>query len=124
MNLTDTQQAILAMIAERIGSDGVPPSQAEIARAFGFSGSVAAQYHIEVLEAAGAIRRVPGQARGIRLVHDDTDIPVPEALLPDNALQLPVLGRVAAGLPIGADIQSDEVVLLDRTFFAPAPTTY
>jgi len=62
MNLTDTQQAILAMIAERIGSDGVPPSQAEIARAFGFSGVRAAQYHIEVLEAAGAIRRVPGQA--------------------------------------------------------------
>ena len=121
MNLTDTQQAILAMIAERIGSDGVPPSQAEIARAFGFSGVRAAQYHIEALEAAGAIRRVPGQARGIRLVHDDTDIPVPEALLPDNALQLPVLGRVAAGLPIGADIQSDEVVLLDRAFFAPAP---
>jgi repressor LexA len=106
MNLTDTQQAILAMIAERIGADGVPPSQAEIAKAFGFSGVRAAQYHIEALEAAGAIRRVPGQARGI---------------LPDNALRLPVLGRVAAGLPIGADIRSDDFVLLDRAFFAPAP---
>ena len=121
MNLTDTPQAILAMIAERIGADGVPPSQAEIAKAFGFSGVRAAQYHIEALEAAGAIRRVPGQARGIRLVHDDTDIPIPEAALPDNALRLPVLGRVAAGLPIGADIRSDDFVLLDRTFFAPAP---
>ena len=121
MNLTDTQQAILAMIAERIADGGVPPSQAEIAKAFGFSGVRAAQYHIEALEAAGAIRRIPGQARGIRLVHDDTDIPVPEEILPDNALRLPILGRVAAGLPIGADIQSDEVVLLDRAFFAPAP---
>lgn len=121
MNLTDTQQAILAMIAERIGNDGVPPSQAEIAKAFGFSGVRAAQYHIEALEAAGAIRRVPGQARGIRLVHDDTDIPVREAEVPDSALRLPVLGRVAAGLPIGADIESDNFVLLDRAFFAPAP---
>ena len=121
MNLTDTQQAILAMIAERIADGGVPPSQSEIAKAFGFSGVRAAQYHIEALEAAGAIRRIPGQARGIRLVHDDTDIPVPEEILPDNALRLPILGRVAAGLPIGADIQSDEVVLLDRAFFAPAP---
>ena len=37
MNLTDTQQAILSMIAERIADGGVPPSQAEIAKAFGFS---------------------------------------------------------------------------------------
>jgi repressor LexA len=121
MNLTDTQQAILAIIAERIGADGVPPSQSEIAKAFGFSGVRAAQYHIEALEAAGAIRRVPGQARGIRLVHDDTDLPIAEPALPENAIKLPILGRVAAGLPIGADIRSDEFVLLDRAFFAPAP---
>lgn len=121
MSLTDTQQAILAMITERIGAEGVPPSQAEIAKAFGFSGVRAAQYHIEALEAAGVIRRVPGQARGIRLIQDDTDMPVAAEILPDNALRLPILGRVAAGLPIGADIQSDQVVLLDRAFFAPAP---
>ena len=121
MDLTDTQHAILTLIAERIGLEGMPPSQTEIAKAFGFSGVRAAQYHIEALEAAGAIRRIPGQARGIRLVHDDTDIPVPVEILPDNALRLPILGRVAAGLPIGADIQSDGVVLLDRAFFAPAP---
>ena len=33
----------------------MPPSQAEIARAFGFKGVRAAQYHLEALEAAGAI---------------------------------------------------------------------
>ena len=36
MDLTDTQQAILQLIAERIETDGAPPSQTEIARAFGF----------------------------------------------------------------------------------------
>ena len=121
MDLTDTQQAIFAMIAERIGADGVPPSQAEIAKAFGFKGVRAAQYHLEVLEAAGAIRRIPGQARGIRLVHDDTDVIAAPPPVSDDALRLPVLGRVAAGLPIGADIGSDDYVLLDRAFFAPAP---
>jgi repressor LexA len=60
--LTDTQQAILGLIAERIEAEGVPPSQTEIARAFGFSGVRAAQYHLEALEAAGAIERVPGRA--------------------------------------------------------------
>ncbi|HET6434412.1 MAG TPA: FaeA/PapI family transcriptional regulator, partial [Xanthomonadaceae bacterium] len=67
MQMTDTQQAILAMIAERIEAEGMPPSQAEIARAFGFKGVRAAQYHLEALEAAGAIERVPGRARGIRV---------------------------------------------------------
>ena len=126
MNLTDTQQAILAMIAERIGTDGVPPSQTEIARAFGFKGVRAAQYHLEALEAEGAIRRIPGQARGIRLVYSDTthggtDSALVPVAVAEYALRLPVLGRVAAGAPIGADIGSDDYVLLDRTFFAPAP---
>ncbi len=126
MDLTDTQQAILQLIAERIETDGAPPSQTEIARAFGFKGVRAAQYHLEALEQAGAIRRIPGQARGIRLVQAP---PLQEGLpgslvvpaLPDHVLRLPVLGRVAAGLPIGADIGSDDFVVLDRVFFSPAP---
>ena len=60
MDLTDTQQAILSLIGERIASEGMPPSQAEIAKAFGFRGVRGAQYHLEALEAAGAIQRVPG----------------------------------------------------------------
>lgn len=127
MNLTDTQQAILAMIAERIESDGVPPSQTEIARAFGFKGVRAAQYHLEALEQAGVIRRLPGQARGIRLVaaahttEAEVGSEADTAPTADDVLRLPVLGRVAAGLPIGADIGSDDFVVLDRVFFSPAP---
>ncbi|MFZ2752070.1 MAG: transcriptional repressor LexA [Lysobacteraceae bacterium] len=124
MDLTETQQAILALISERIAADGVPPSQTEIAHAMGFKGVRAAQYHIEALEQAGCIRRVPGQARGIRLVHeaanDALDLP-PMPALPDDVLRLPLLGRVAAGLPIGADLRSDDYILLDRALFSPAP---
>ena len=43
------------------------------------------------------------------------------ALRADDVLRLPVLGRVAAGLPIGADIGSEDFVVLDRVFFSPAP---
>ncbi|GAB3353379.1 transcriptional repressor LexA [Lysobacter tyrosinilyticus] len=119
MNLTDTQRAILALITERIESEGVPPSQTEIAAAFGFSSVRAAQYHLEALERAGAIQRVPGQARGIRL----TQMPGRPPAANDDALRLPVLGRVAAGAPIGAGAQldADDYVLLDKNFFAPAP---
>lgn len=119
MDITDTQQAILAFIAERIEADGASPSQVEIAHAFGFKGVRAAQYHLEALEAAGKIRRVPGQARGIRLVQSPVADLVPAA--GDDLLRLPVLGQVAAGLPIGADAGLHDMVLLDRVFFSPAP---
>lgn len=118
MNLSDTQRAILTLIADRIESEGVPPSQTEIAAAFGFSSVRAAQYHLEALERAGAIQRIPGQARGIRLTQTQV-----RPAANDDALRLPVLGRVAAGLPIGAgaDLEPDDYVLLDKNFFAPAP---
>ena len=129
MQLSSTQNAILALIAERVEFDGVPPSQAEIASAFGFKGIRAAQYHLEILEQAGAIKRIPGQARGIRLCTPDVDSPHFEggpfssrrSREDDAVLRLPVLGRVAAGAPIGAGTAADDVVLLDRSFFFPTP---
>ena len=128
MNLTDSQQAILDFIALRIEQDGGSPSQTEIANAFGFRGVRAAQYHLDILEQAGYIRRVPGQARSIRLCHpeaiesaEDVEIPVTHKSESADALRLPVLGRVAAGLPIGADITGEDYVLLDRVFFYPSP---
>lgn len=120
MDITPTQHAILDMIGERIESEGMPPSQAEIARAFGFSGVRAAQYHLDALEAAGAIERVPGRARGIRVRASATHArPAPD--LSSEALRLPVLGQVAAGAPIGADIGSDDYLVLDRVLFSPSP---
>lgn len=125
MNLTDTQQAILALIAERIDAEGLPPSQAEIAKAFGFKGVRAAQYHLDALETAGAIERMPGRARGIRVLQ-----PPPQAQRElglasanEDAIRLPVLGRVAAGSPIGsgAAVEPDNYVLLDRNMFFPSP---
>ena len=126
MDLTETQHAILGLIAERIEAEGMPPSQAEIARAFGFKGVRAAQYHLEALEAAGAIERIPGRARGIRV----RQMPRPPqrelalAAANDDALRLPVLGRVAAGAPIGAGndgLGGEDVLILDRVLFSPAP---
>jgi repressor LexA len=127
MDITDTQHAILALIAERIEAEGVPPSQTEIARAMGFSSVRAAQYHLEALEQAGAIQRMPGRARAIRLcavpeVSAELPVkPVETAEASNDALRLPVLGQVAAGRPIGADVGSDDFVLLDRVFFSPTP---
>jgi len=124
MPLTDVQTAILEFLAERIEAEGMPPSQTEIARAFGFKSVRAAQYHLEALEAAGAIERLPGKARGLRVLQSPAKAQAALPLAPatdDDAVRLPVLGRVAAGQPIGADIGSDATVVLDRHVFHPTP---
>ena len=112
--LSDTRKAILAFVRERIEQDGLPPSQLEICAAFGFRQNATAAYHLRALEAAGLIERIPGQARGLRL-------PGARRRQRPDQLRLPVLGRVAAGVPIGADIGSDGQLLLDRACFDPAP---
>jgi repressor LexA len=131
MPLTDVQTAILELIAERIESEGMPPSQTEIARAFGFKSVRAAQYHLEALEAAGVIERLPGKARGLRVLQPPAKAQsalelAPAPALDDDAVRLPVLGRVAAGQPIGAgndgaDLGGDASVVLDRHVFHPTP---
>ena len=125
MALTDTQKSILTLIVERIEADGMPPSQTEISRAMGFKSVRAAQYHLEALESAGVIERMPGRARGIRLTQTQVSAQAQLALAHSNedVIRIPVLGRVAAGAPIGsaADGHDEESVVLDHSLFHPAP---
>ena len=127
MPISDIQTAILELIAERIDVEGVPPSQTEIARAFGFKSVRAAQYHLEALVAAGALERLPGKARGLRVLQAPAkaQAALHFAAASDVAVRLPVLGRVAAGQPIGAGNDgfdgSESTVVLDRHVFHPTP---
>lgn len=63
---TEIQARVLAFISARI-TEGLPPTQAEITTAFGWSGHAAAAHHLSALEKKGLIRRRPG-ARNIQLV--------------------------------------------------------
>lgn len=110
--LTPRRAAILEFIRERIAEQGQPPSLAEIAEAFGFASRSVARKHITALAEAGLIEVVPNQARGIRLA----DRP-PRA----DLLEIPVLGRVAAGAPIGPDADLHGHLMLDRGTFSRVP---
>ena len=112
--LSDRQKNILAFLRERIAADGYPPTQLEIARAFGFQRNSTVIYHLLALEAAGEITRPHGAARSIRVLRRG---PRPSG----EHLKLPILGRVAAGSPIGNDINSEEYVVLERSLFSSAP---
>ena len=109
--LTLRQQAILDFIRTQVDTQGLPPTLAEIAAAFGFNQTRAAHKHLLALEAKGRLQLIAGKARGIRLPRERRR----------EALQLPILGRVAAGAPIGADAEAGEPMLLDRAMFFPRP---
>jgi len=114
--LTDRQQAVLDYLRRHIAAEGMPPTVAEIARAFGLASPFGISKHLAALEQKGHISIAAQKARGIRLLE-------PVAVTGGHAdrLELPVLGRVAAGLPIGADAEPERHVLLDRALFSNRP---
>ncbi|MCD7100187.1 transcriptional repressor LexA [Stenotrophomonas sp. MMGLT7] len=109
-DLPSPRAAILAFVRERIAR-GAAPSLAEIAAEFGFASRNSAHKHVQALAEAGLVELRPGQKRGIRLPGSGQEPP----------LMLPVLGRVAAGRPIGADIGLDRQLWLDRGLFSLRP---
>ncbi|MET0549926.1 MAG: transcriptional repressor LexA [Xanthomonas sp.] len=110
--LSPQRAAILAYVQACAEQDGRPPSLAEIAERFGFASRNAARKHVQALVEAGLLAQVPQQARSLRPA---------QAGHRSELLQLPVLGRVAAGAPIGADIGLDQQLRLDRAVFALRP---
>jgi repressor LexA len=119
MSLTDTQRRLLAFLREHIARHGYPPSQMEIAGAFGFRQNRSARYHLEALAQAGLIELSAGRARGIRLTSSSPEAATPA--LRDGLLQVPLLGRVAAGSPIGSDPEVRRELTLDPSLFRLRP---
>ena len=109
--LSPRRQAILAFIQDRVLVHGQPPSLAEIAAACGLASRGSARKQVLALAEAGLIELTPGQARGIR----------PARATRTGVLSVPILGRVAAGAPIGADAQRGDPLTLDARLFSPRP---
>lgn len=84
--ITNSQRKILDFIRNSL-QDGVSPSVREICDATGFKSTATVHNHLQSLEDKGLIIRTKGTNRSIRLSEDTT-------------AQIPVLGRVTAGVPI------------------------
>lgn len=94
MPLTKRQKEILDYIGGFIEDRGYAPSFEEIAEYFGYSSLATVHEHLSNLERKGYIRKAYNESRSIELVDRDA------AVTP--AFELPLLGSVAAGLPIEA----------------------
>ena len=106
IELTPRQREILELIREHLEAHGHPPTRAEIARRLGFRSANAAESHLRALERKGALELTRGASRGIRL-HEEFEG------------GLPLVGRVAAGMPILAEENIEDRYRLAADLFHP-----
>ena len=121
-SLSDKQLAILDVIQRSVASRGYPPSMREIGDAVGLSSLSSVTHQLGQLELSGYLRRDPNRPRAMEVL---IDLPAIEPSLDyvrasDNvtpigdAVMVPLVGRIAAGIPITADQQVEEVYPLPR----------
>ncbi|MCI9564446.1 MAG: transcriptional repressor LexA [Eubacterium sp.] len=88
------QQQILNYIKEEILAKGYPPTVREICEKVGLRSTSSVHSHLNTLEENGFIRRDPTKPRTIEIVDDEF------ALTRREMINIPVIGRVAAGEPL------------------------
>jgi len=110
--LTERQSEILRLIRELTEASGFPPTRAEIARSMGFRSVNAAEQHLRALEKKGALDISSGASRGLRIRER-------AGARPGRLMELPVIGRVAAGSPTLAEEHVQGRFQIDPNLFAP-----
>ncbi|MEW5977562.1 MAG: transcriptional repressor LexA [Acidobacteriota bacterium] len=115
MALTKRQHQVLEFLDGFIREQGYCPSFSEIGKSLGLTSSATVHKHINTLERKGFIRRGPNQSRSIELVDrspiEGRGIRKRSLESSDVQLEIPMLGRIAAGKPLEA-VASDETLSL------------
>lgn len=103
---TPRQQAILDVIKDFTREHGYPPSVREIGERVGLSSSSTVQCHLRTLEKKGLIRRDPTKPRAL----------VSGSEASRDVISLPIVGRVAAGVPVTAEQNIEDQMTLPSSF--------
>lgn len=111
---TAKQRAILEFIQRAVLERGYPPSMREIGDAVGLSSLSSVTHQLGQLELAGYLRRDPKRPRALELLVE-ADPALEETATPTaEAAMVPLVGRIAAGVPITAEQHVEEVLPLPR----------
>ena len=125
-NLSDKQRAILEVIQNSVATRGYPPSMREIGDAVGLSSLSSVTHQLGQLELSGYLRRDPNRPRAMEILidvgasapsesADGGELAEASSATPiGDAAMVPMVGRIAAGIPITADQQIEEVYPLPR----------
>ncbi len=115
--LTARQREILELISSTVASRGYPPSVREIGDAVGLSSPSTVHSHLSTLSNQGFIRRDPSKPRAIEVIQPDGAIPISRAAVRD----VPLVGSIAAGSPILAEEDIEEVYPLPTELVGQEP---
>ncbi len=107
---TERQQRILDVIRQFTVERGYPPSVREIGERVGLSSSSTIHAHLKALEKRGLISRDPTKPRALR-----SEFPGTPAVIPDSVV-MPIVGKVAAGIPITAEENLEGEFVLPTAF--------
>jgi repressor LexA len=120
--LTQRQQMVLDYIRQSISDRGYPPTLREIGARMGIRSTNGVNDHLRALERKGYLTREDMKSRALRPTHlagqGDGHGDAVSALEPANdvdLIEIPVVGRVAAGLPLLAEEHIVDTVRIDRT---------
>jgi repressor LexA len=116
-SLTARQREILDLISSTVADRGYPPSVREIGDVVGLSSPSTVHSHLSTLAAGGFIRRDPSKPRAIEVLADDGAIAVSRAAVRD----VPLVGSIAAGSPILAEEDIEEVYPLPTELVGQGP---
>ncbi len=115
---TEKQLRILDVIREFTAEMGYPPSVREIGERVGLSSSSTVQSHLKTLERRGLLRRDPTKPRALvpaDMVLRAVASPARRESGPET-ISLPIVGRVAAGVPITATENLEDTFALPASF--------
>ncbi|WP_168627638.1 MULTISPECIES: transcriptional repressor LexA [unclassified Cryobacterium] len=113
-SLSEKQLAILEVIQRSVATRGYPPSMREIGDAVGLSSLSSVTHQLNQLELSGYLRRDPNRTRALEVLIELPSQPEESTIPVGDAAMVPLVGRIAAGIPITADQQIDEVFPLPR----------
>jgi repressor LexA len=112
--LTKRQEQTLDFIRSSIEDRGYPPTLREIGEHMGIRSTNGVNDHLRALERKGYLRREDMKSRALKLVEDAQPTPIRSAGSDDDVVEIQVVGRVAAGLPLLAEENVVDTVRVDR----------
>jgi len=104
IQLTSRQQEVLDYLKSERRITGITPSTRDIQHHFGFASQTAAMSHLRALERKGAITRIGHRARAIA---------IPEELDREEIVDVPIYGRIAAGMAQDVEQEREGCVSID-----------
>ena len=111
--LSARQLSILEFIKSSSESQGYAPSMREIGDAAGLNSPASVKYQLDILEEKGFIRRDENRGRAMEVVLPDSM--TGESATTDKTRFIPLVGSIAAGVPITADQQVEETLPLPES---------